>query len=138
MTVSFKPSQLAVAPDRSSTPRPLLFFQAGLLLVVCMLLVAILVRNGGHFAYTLDAPYTHLSLAEQILRGTYGLNPGEPAFMSQRTGERLEFAEFYKDFAWVTSPERVIVSGPNAPARAGRPSAVRRPRRHRHRRRRPR
>ena len=40
------------------------------------------------------------------------VNPGEPAFMSQRTGERLEFAEFYKDYAWVTSSERVIVSGP--------------------------
>jgi 5-methyltetrahydropteroyltriglutamate--homocysteine methyltransferase len=39
------------------------------------------------------------------------VNPGEPAFMSQRTGERLEFAEFYKEFTWVTSSERVIVSG---------------------------
>jgi len=34
--------------------------------------------------------------------------------MSQRTGERQEFAEFYKDYTWVTSPERVIVSGPIA------------------------
>jgi 5-methyltetrahydropteroyltriglutamate--homocysteine methyltransferase len=40
------------------------------------------------------------------------VNPGEPAFMSQRTGERLEFDEFYKEFNWFSSPERVIVSGP--------------------------
>ncbi|MBL6455010.1 hypothetical protein JMJ55_06720 [Belnapia sp. T6] len=36
-------------------------------------------RNHGQFAYTLDARYTHLALAEPILQGTYGLNEGEPA-----------------------------------------------------------
>jgi 5-methyltetrahydropteroyltriglutamate--homocysteine methyltransferase len=40
------------------------------------------------------------------------VRPGEPAFMSQRTGERQEFDEFYAELAWPTSPERVIVSGP--------------------------
>jgi 5-methyltetrahydropteroyltriglutamate--homocysteine methyltransferase len=40
------------------------------------------------------------------------VSPGEPAFMSLRTGERNEFADFYKDLNWVTAPERVICSGP--------------------------
>ena len=72
-----------VAPPRAWTRplklHPLLAMQAGLLLVCGALLAAILLRHGGSFAYTLDAPYTQLSLAEQILHGTYGLNPGEPA-----------------------------------------------------------
>lgn len=69
---------LPLAAARSAR-HPLLALQAGFLAVCGVLLAAILWRNGGHFAYTLDAPYTHLSLAEQILHGTYGLNPGEPA-----------------------------------------------------------
>ena len=40
------------------------------------------------------------------------VKPGEPAFMSQRTGERQEFAEFYSEFNWFTAAERVVVSGP--------------------------
>jgi hypothetical protein len=39
----------------------------------------ILLRNDGHFAYALAAPYTHLALADQIAQGHYGLNPGEPS-----------------------------------------------------------
>ena len=38
--------------------------------------------------------------------------PGEPGFMSLRTGERLEFAEFYKEYRWVSPTERVICTGP--------------------------
>jgi hypothetical protein len=52
---------------------------ASLLVLFVLFMVAILVANEGHFAYTLDAPYTHLTLAEQIRHGTYGLNAGEPA-----------------------------------------------------------
>ncbi len=37
----------------------------------------ILKINQGHFIYTLDDAYIHLSLAENILRGHYGVNPGE-------------------------------------------------------------
>jgi 5-methyltetrahydropteroyltriglutamate--homocysteine methyltransferase len=40
--------------------------------------------------------------------------PGDPAWMSLRTGERLEFADFYKELNWVTPSERVICSGPLA------------------------
>ncbi|MGH3507632.1 MAG: hypothetical protein ACRDO2_10560 [Nocardioidaceae bacterium] len=40
---------------------------------------AIWARTDGHFTYTLDDPYIHLALAEQIAGGTYGINPGESA-----------------------------------------------------------
>lgn len=36
-----------------------------------------LVLNGGVFTYPLDDTYIHLSMAEQIVRGEYGINPGE-------------------------------------------------------------
>ncbi|MEM1043335.1 MAG: hypothetical protein AAGI91_11985 [Bacteroidota bacterium] len=40
-------------------------------------MAAIIALNGGVFAYTLDDPYIHLALAEEIARGHYGVNPGE-------------------------------------------------------------
>jgi 5-methyltetrahydropteroyltriglutamate--homocysteine methyltransferase len=40
------------------------------------------------------------------------ISPGEPGWMSLRTGERIEFADFYQELNWVTPPERVICSGP--------------------------
>ena len=40
------------------------------------------------------------------------VTPDDPAWMSLHTGERLEFAEFYKEFSWVTPAERVVVTGP--------------------------
>ena len=58
---------------------PMLTVTFSLLAMFLLFGLAILYVNGGHFAYTLDAPYTHLALAEQISHGTYGLNPGEPA-----------------------------------------------------------
>ena len=42
-------------------------------------LLAVLVRNHGVFAYTLDAPYIHLALADQIGDGNYDINAGEAA-----------------------------------------------------------
>ena len=50
-----------------------------MLALALVLLAGILLRNGGHFSYTLDAPYTQMAMAEQITRGTYGINPGEPS-----------------------------------------------------------
>ncbi|WP_375688890.1 hypothetical protein [Pseudooceanicola sp. LIPI14-2-Ac024] len=38
-----------------------------------------IVARIGTFGYALDDPYIHLSLAETILRGGYGINPGEYA-----------------------------------------------------------
>ena len=44
---------------------------------------------------------------------TRKLKPGESAIMTLQTGERLEFADFYKEMPFFTSPpERAIVSGP--------------------------
>src|SRR5579871_705323 len=40
------------------------------------------------------------------------VQPGDPAWMSLHTGERLEFADFYKEFSWVVPAERVVVTGP--------------------------
>jgi 5-methyltetrahydropteroyltriglutamate--homocysteine methyltransferase len=41
------------------------------------------------------------------------LKPGEPAFMALETGERLEFAEFYKELPFLQAPaERTVCSGP--------------------------
>lgn len=47
------------------------------LLLVLGELVAVLVINKGHLVYTLDDPYIHLALAENLLQGHYGVNPGE-------------------------------------------------------------
>ena len=40
------------------------------------------------------------------------LQPGEAGWMSLNTGERKEFAEFYKELSWPAPPDRVICSGP--------------------------
>src|SRR5579864_4449476 len=46
---------------------------------------------------------------------TRKLKPGEPPFMALQTGERLEFADFYKDLNFMASTnERAICSGPLA------------------------
>jgi 5-methyltetrahydropteroyltriglutamate--homocysteine methyltransferase len=39
------------------------------------------------------------------------VTPGEAGWMSLRTGERLEFAEFYRELNWPSPPERVICTG---------------------------
>jgi hypothetical protein len=50
---------------------------AGLLVVVAAVLICILRLNGGIFTYSLDDPYIHLSLAENIARFHYGVNAEE-------------------------------------------------------------
>jgi len=52
---------------------PILVF-LGLCLVETL---AILYANSGHFLYTLDDPYIHLGLAENIAKGHYGINLSE-------------------------------------------------------------
>jgi hypothetical protein len=47
--------------------------------VVAAVLIVILRVNGGHFVYSLDDPYIHLALAENIARGHYGINLVEPS-----------------------------------------------------------
>ena len=48
-----------------------------LLLLVVIEFIAILVVNDGMFMFTLDDPYIHLALAENILQGHYGVNSQE-------------------------------------------------------------
>ena len=55
-----------------------LYTLAVMLAGVAVLAALIVLRTGG-LAYTLDDPYIHLSLAEEILHGNYGINPGEAA-----------------------------------------------------------
>ena len=48
-----------------------------LILVVGIEFAAILRTNSGVFVYPLDDTYIHLSIAENIAQGYYGINPGE-------------------------------------------------------------
>jgi hypothetical protein len=66
---------VVVAGARSVAPACVLLYLA----VVAGLWLAILHRTGGVFTYTLDDPYIHLALAENIAHGHYGINPGEAA-----------------------------------------------------------
>jgi len=47
------------------------------LAVAAILLIAILMLNHGTFVYTLDDPYIHLALSDQIRHGNYGIQTGE-------------------------------------------------------------
>lgn len=53
------------------------FSVGGFSLVCLVLFAAILVLNDLRFTYTLDDPYIHLAVAEEIARGGYGVNVGE-------------------------------------------------------------
>ena len=57
---------------------PELKWALGMLLLLSLVeLLLILFFNGGYFTYTLDDPYIHLALAENILQGHYGVNAAE-------------------------------------------------------------
>ena len=47
--------------------------------IVVALLAGVLRRDHGTFTYTLDDPYIHLALSDQIRHGNYGLYPGTHA-----------------------------------------------------------
>ena len=70
--------RLAVPPSA----RAPLIGAGAFLLVAAGLLAAILAATRGVFSFTLDDPYIHLAMAEEIGRGGYGVNPGEPASAS--------------------------------------------------------
>lgn len=57
--------------------RPLIIAIAAYITICGVLLGCALALNGGTFTYTLDDPYIHLSLARNILQGSYGMNSGE-------------------------------------------------------------
>jgi len=74
-------SDMTAAPI-SSDRRTLLWagIAAAIYLALCLwLFLSIRHANGGHFVFSLDDPYIHMALAEQIAHGSYGINPGEPA-----------------------------------------------------------
>lgn len=48
-------------------------------IMMILLVLSAMTRTDGVFLYTLDDPYIHLALAESILEGEYGINPGEYA-----------------------------------------------------------
>src|ERR1700710_3008863 len=52
---------------------------SGISLVLIVELAATLIVTQGQMAYVIEAPYVHLTLAQQILHGHYGLIPGESA-----------------------------------------------------------
>lgn len=55
-----------------------LYLSIGLLLIIILVeYVFILLNNNGMFVYTLDDPYIHLALAENIRQGHYGINVNE-------------------------------------------------------------
>lgn len=63
--------------DREAPSPPILWLGTALLIpLVIFLVVAGLIwrLNAGHFTYSLDDPYIHMALAENILRGHYGIN----------------------------------------------------------------
>jgi hypothetical protein len=55
-------------------PKPILLVLAGFIVLLVIELTAILILNNGHFVFTLDDPYIHLALAENIWHGHYGVN----------------------------------------------------------------
>lgn len=65
------------------TPHDRTCFQTVALLIcvtgLTILCFQVLRSAGGLFVFTLDDPYIHLSLAENLLRGHYGVNLGEVA-----------------------------------------------------------
>lgn len=62
----------------SAANSPALLFALTILGLLCGAeIFAIVSLNQGHFTYTLDDPYIHLALAENLLQGHYGVNSGE-------------------------------------------------------------
>ena len=76
--VASRPSTLAALRTVAPAGRP-----AGLWVVIGVLalfgaeLAATLAASDGHFTYSLDDPYIHLALSEQVRLGHYGFNAGE-------------------------------------------------------------
>lgn len=62
---------------RNTHQRALVIGLSFLLIGVLAEYLVILILNSGHFMYTLDDPYIHLALAENIADGHYGINQHE-------------------------------------------------------------
>jgi hypothetical protein len=53
--------------------------RGAVLFLLITIFVSIMILNNGHFIYTLDDPYIHLAVSEEIWHGGYGINHGEYA-----------------------------------------------------------
>jgi hypothetical protein len=73
----FDRDRIAPASLASRLAFPAAFLAIGVTLLV--LFFGILRINNGTFLYTLDDPYIHLALSDQIRHGNYGLYPGTHA-----------------------------------------------------------
>ena len=70
----------ANSAHRSHVPPVILWLPMALMLAVCGIeLVTLLGINDGKFVYTLDDPYIHFAVAENLLNGHYGVNATEPS-----------------------------------------------------------
>ena len=68
----------AISANRSAVPPVLLWLPLGVMLALTLVeLVALLSLNGGKLVYTLDDPYIHFALAENLINGHYGVNSTE-------------------------------------------------------------
>ena len=78
------PSKIRAEAPEGAGPAPRAYAAAvgAFLLLAAGLLASVLHATGGVFSFTLDDPYIHLAMAEEIGRGGYGVNPGEPASAS--------------------------------------------------------
>jgi len=63
--------------QQGSAPLDHLIVQSLWFLGIIVTYLIIVSMNDGSFMYTLDDPYIHLALAEQISQGHYGVNAGE-------------------------------------------------------------
>lgn len=63
--------------DINKWKNPLLLGIGFLFLLICIEYFAILLFNNGSFIYTLDDPYIHMALSENIVNGHYGVNAVE-------------------------------------------------------------
>lgn len=61
-------------PAQSRLMTPIMI---GAYLIAISVMLAIVLIRAPHFSYTLDDPYIHLALAQNIAAGHYGINPGE-------------------------------------------------------------
>ncbi|MEZ2346031.1 hypothetical protein [Terriglobus sp. RCC_193] len=72
-TESHRPEHTGLpAPQRLLTP-----VMIGAYLTAVAVTLVIVLLHAPHFSYTLDDPYIHLALAQNIAAGHYGINPGE-------------------------------------------------------------
>lgn len=61
---------------------PAALFYGALAGLILLFIFGILILNNGHLVYTLDDPYIHLAMSEEIHAGRYGINPNEYASAS--------------------------------------------------------